>query len=198
VQGAVGAQYAASKGIKSAYVLHDKTAYGQGIAEYFQREAKKLGIKVLGFAGTEEKANFDSILTPILASKPQAIYFGGMFDQSAVLFKQARQKGYKGMFLSDDGFDSSDATKIGGASLLEGGGTCFSTVSGPASVYPGTAKFIADFKAKFGSEPQPFRGPVLRLRGAGAEGHRERRRRRGEKVAPKVGRRGRGSRLKGF
>jgi branched-chain amino acid transport system substrate-binding protein len=156
VQGAVGAQYAASKGIKSAYVLHDKTAYGQGIAEYFKREAETLGIKVLGFAGTEEKANFDSILSPILASKPQVIYFGGMFDQSAVLFKQARQKGYKGMFLSDDGFDSSDATKIGGAVLLDGAGTFYSTVAGPASVYPGTAKFITDFKAKFGAEPQPF------------------------------------------
>jgi branched-chain amino acid transport system substrate-binding protein len=156
VQGAVGAQYASSKGIKSAYVLHDKTAYGQGIAEYFQREAKKLGIKVLGFSGTEEKANFDSILTPILASKPQVIYFGGMFDQSSVLFKQARQKGFKGMFLSDDGFDSSDAAKIAGQALLDGAGTYYSTVSGPASVYPGTAKFVKDFKAKFGSEPQPF------------------------------------------
>jgi len=156
VQGAVGAQYAASKGVKSAYVLHDKTAYGQGIAEYYQREAKKLGIKVLGFEGTEEKANFDSILTPILAAKPQVIYFGGMFDQSSVLFKQARQKGFKGMFLSDDGFDSSDAAKIGGDVLLQGNGTYYSTVSGPASVYPGTAKFVADFKAKFGAEPQPF------------------------------------------
>ncbi len=156
VQGAVGAQFAASKGIQSAYVLHDKTAYGQGIAEYFKREAESLGIKVLGFAGTEEKANFDSILTPILASKPQVIYLGGMFDQAAVLFKQARQKGYKGMFLSDDGFDSSDAAKIGGEALLGGAGTFYSTVSGPASVYTGTAKFVADFKAKFGSEPQPF------------------------------------------
>jgi branched-chain amino acid transport system substrate-binding protein len=156
VQGAVGAQFAKKKGILSAYVLHDKTAYGQGIAEYFQREAKNLGIKVLGFAGTEEKANFDSILTPILSFKPGVIYFGGMFDQAAVLFKQARQKGFKGMFLSDDGFDGSDAAKIGGDALLQGGGTFFSTVSGPASVYPGTAKFIADFKAKFGAEPQPF------------------------------------------
>jgi branched-chain amino acid transport system substrate-binding protein len=156
VQGAVGASYAASKGIKSAYVLHDKTAYGQGIAEYFQRQAKTLGIKVLGFAGTEEKANFDSILTPILAAKPQVIYFGGMFDQSSVLFKQARQKGYKGMFLSDDGFDSSDAAKIGGDALLQGTGTYYSTVAGPASLYPGTAKFVADFKAKFNAEPQPF------------------------------------------
>jgi len=156
VQGAVGAQFAKQKGIKSAYVVHDKTAYGQGIAEYFKRESEKIGIKVMGFAGTEEKANFDSILTPILAARPEVIYFGGMFDQSAVLFKQARQKGYKGMFLSDDGFDSSDATKIGGKVLLDGKGTYFSTVSGPASAYPGTAKFQKDFKAKFGSEPQPF------------------------------------------
>jgi branched-chain amino acid transport system substrate-binding protein len=156
VQGAVGAQFAASKGIKTAYVLHDKTAYGQGIAAYFKLEAEKLGIKVLGFDGTEEKADFDSILTPILAAKPQLIYFGGIFDQCAVFFKQARQKGFTGMFLSDDGFDSSDAAKIGGQALLDGKGTYYSTVSGPASVYPGTAKFLKDFKAKFGAEPQPF------------------------------------------
>jgi branched-chain amino acid transport system substrate-binding protein len=79
-----------------------------------------------------------------------------MYGQAAVLFKQAREKGYMGMFLSDDGFDSSDAAKIGGAALLDGGGTFYSTVSGPASVYPGTAKFIADFKAKYNSDPQPF------------------------------------------
>ena len=156
VQGAVGAKFAQSKGIKSAYVLHDKTAYGQGIAEYFQKEAANLGIKILGFAGTEEKANFDAILSPILSAKPELIYFGGMFDQSAVLFKQARQKGYKGMFLSDDGFDSPDATKIGGEVLMQGAGTFFSTVAGPADAYPNTAKFITDFKAKFGNNPQPF------------------------------------------
>jgi branched-chain amino acid transport system substrate-binding protein len=156
VQGAVGAQYAFSKGIKSAYVLHDKTAYGQGIAEYFKRQAESLGIKVLGFEGSEEKANFDSILSPILASKPEVIYLGGMYGQASVLFKQARQKGYMGMFLSDDGFDSSEAAKIGGDALIKGAGTYYSTVAGPASLYPGTAKFVADFKAKFGSEPQPF------------------------------------------
>lgn len=156
VQGAVGAQFAASKGMKTAYVLQDKTAYGQGIAEYFKRQAEQLGIKVLGFEGTDEKANFDSILSPILRAKPDVIYFGGMAAQAAVVFKQAREKGYNGMFLSDDGFDSSDSAKIGGDALLKGAGTYFSTVSGPASVYPGTAKFIADFKAKFNHDPQPF------------------------------------------
>jgi branched-chain amino acid transport system substrate-binding protein len=156
VQGVVGADFAFEKGMKSAFVVHDKTAYGQGIAEFFKQEAEAKGMQVLGFEGTEEKANFDALLTPILAANPDVVYFGGMYGQAAVLFKQAREKGYMGMFLSDDGFDSSDAAKIGGQALLDGAGTFYSTVSGPAAVYPGTAKFIADFKAKFGSDPQPF------------------------------------------
>ncbi len=156
VQGQVGAQFANKKGIKTAYVIHDKTAYGQGIAEFFKAEAEKLGIKVLGFEGTEEKANFDAILSPILAANPEVLYFGGMYDQSNVLFKQAREKGYKGMYLSDDGYDSPESVKIGGKALLEGAGTYYSTVSGPASIYPGAAKFVSDFKEKFKSDPQPF------------------------------------------
>jgi branched-chain amino acid transport system substrate-binding protein len=156
VQGVVGADFAAAQSMKSAFVVHDKTAYGQGIAEFFKQEAEKKGIKVLGFEGTEEKANFDALLSPILAANPDVVYFGGMYGQAAVLFKQAREKGYMGMFLSDDGFDSSDAAKIGGQALLDGTGTFYSTVSGPAAVYPGTAKFVKDFKAKYGSDPQPF------------------------------------------
>lgn len=156
VQGVVGADFAAAQGITSVFVVHDKTAYGQGIAEFFKQESEAKGIKVLGFEGTEEKANFDALLSPIMAANPDMVYFGGMYGQAAILFKQAREKGYAGMFMSDDGFDSSDATKIAGQTLLDGKGTYYSTVSGPASVYAGTAKFITDFKAKYNSDPQPF------------------------------------------
>jgi branched-chain amino acid transport system substrate-binding protein len=156
VQGVVGADFAIGLGKKSVFVIHDKTAYGQGIAEFFKKRAEEKGLKVLGFEGTEEKANFDSLLSPIIAGNPDLVYFGGMYTQAAVLFKQARERGFAGTFLSDDGFDSSDASKIAGQTLIDGGGTYYSTVSGPASVYPGTAKFIADFKAKFNSDPQPF------------------------------------------
>jgi branched-chain amino acid transport system substrate-binding protein len=155
-QGAVGAQFAKAKGIKSVYVLHDKTTYGQGIAQFFQAEATAQGLKVLGFEGTTEKANFDPILSPALGAKPDMIYLGGMFDQWAVLIKQAREKGYTGMFFSDDGYDSPDSSKIAGDAQLAGGGTYYSTVSGPASAYEGTAKFQTDFKAKYNSDPKPF------------------------------------------
>ena len=156
VQGVVAAQFANSKGMKSAYVIHDKTAYGQGIAEFFKREAENLGMKVNGFEGTEEKANFDALLTPLLAANSDVVFFGGIYDQASVFFKQAREKGYKGMFLSDDGYDSPEAINIGGASLLDGSGTYYSTVAGPAKLYPGTAKFQTDFKAKYNADPKPF------------------------------------------
>jgi branched-chain amino acid transport system substrate-binding protein len=156
VQGVVGAQFANSKGMKTAYVIHDKTAYGQGIAEFFKVEAEKLGMQVVGFEGTEEKANFDAILAPVVAANPDILYFGGIFDQAAVLFKQAREKGIMGMFLSDDGFDSPESINIGGAGLLDGGGTFYTTVAGPAKLYPGTAKYQEDFKAKYGADPKPF------------------------------------------
>jgi branched-chain amino acid transport system substrate-binding protein len=156
VQGVVGADFALGHKIKSVFVIHDKTAYGQGIAEFFKQRALEKGMKVLGFEGTEEKANFDSLLSPILAGNPDLVYFGGMYPQASVLFKQARERGYMGMFLSDDGYDSLDAVKIGGKTLLDGSGTFYSTVAGPASLYPGTAKFIQDFKAKYTAAPQPF------------------------------------------
>jgi branched-chain amino acid transport system substrate-binding protein len=73
-----------------------------------------------------------------------------------VFFKQAREKGYTGMFLSDDGYDSPEAINIGGPALLEGGGLYYTTVAGPAKLYPGTAKFQQDFKAKYGADPKPF------------------------------------------
>lgn len=143
------------KAPKTAYAIHDKTAYGQGIAEFFQREFAKSG-QVVGFEGTEEKANFDAILAPLIAANPDVLFFGGIYDQASVLFKQAREKGFQGMLLSDDGYNSPEAVNIGGPTLLEGKGLYYTTVAGPAKLYPGTAKFQTDFKAKYGADPKPF------------------------------------------
>ncbi|HLC42682.1 MAG TPA: branched-chain amino acid ABC transporter substrate-binding protein [Methylomirabilota bacterium] len=153
VQGAVGAEFAKGLKVKNAYVIHDKTTYGQGVAEFFRDTAKKLGITILGFEGTEEKANFDSILTPIKARNPDLIYFGGIFNQAGTFFKQAREKGIRAKFLGPDGLDSPELAKIGGKAVV---GMHYTTVAGPASVYPEAKKFIADFKERFKHDPTPF------------------------------------------
>ena len=153
VQGAVGAEFAKSLKIKTAYVIHDKTTYGQSVAEFFRDNAKKLGIEILGFEGTEEKSNFDPILTPIRAKNPDLIYFGGIYSQGAPLFKQAREKGIKSKFLGPDGLDSSDLAKIGGDAVV---GMYYTTAAGPVAFYPKAKDFVKAYKERFKKEPQPY------------------------------------------
>jgi branched-chain amino acid transport system substrate-binding protein len=154
VQGVVGAKFAKEElKVKSAYLVHNKNQYGQGIAEFFQEWAKKNGINVMGFEGSEERANFDPILTPIKAKNPDLIYFGGEYPQAAPLFRQAREKGIKAKFMGPDGIDSTELLKLGGDAVV---GMHYTTVAGGVKEYPNAKKFAEDFKKKFGKDPEPF------------------------------------------
>jgi branched-chain amino acid transport system substrate-binding protein len=154
VQGVVGSEFAhTTLKAKTVYVVHDKTTYGQGVAEFFKADAAKKGMKVLGFEGTEEQSNFDPIITPIRAKKPDLIYFGGLYPQAAPFFKQAREKGLKSKFLGPDGLDSSDLTKIAGKAVV---GMYYTSVAGPVTVYPQAKKFAEEYKQKYGKNPEPF------------------------------------------
>jgi branched-chain amino acid transport system substrate-binding protein len=154
VQGVVGAEFAhGTMKAKSVYIIHDKTAYGQGVAEFFKADAEKKGMKVLGFEGTEEKSNFDPIITPLKAKNPDLIYFGGIYEQAAPFFKQAREKGVKAKFMGPDGMDSSDLTKIAGKAVV---GMQYTSVAGPVTVYPQAKQFADEYKKKFGKNPEPF------------------------------------------
>ena len=153
VQGPVGAEFAAGTlKTKTAYVLHDKTTYGQGVAEAFKKDLEKKGVKVIGFEGTEEKSNFDPLITPLKAKNPDLVYFGGIYDQGAPFFKQAREKGVKSKFLGPDGMDSSDFVKIGGKTVV---GTYYTTAAAPASS-PQAKQFGVEYKKKFGKNPEPY------------------------------------------
>src|SRR5216117_3725811 len=152
VQGVVGSEFAKSLNAKTVYVIHDKTPYGQGVAEFFRDDAKKKGLNVLGFEGTEEKSNFDPIITPIRARNPDLIYFGGIYDQGAPFFKQAREKGVKSKFMGPDGLDSSDFVKIGGKAVV---GTYYTTAAAPASSAQ-AKQFGEEYKKKFGKNPEPY------------------------------------------
>ena len=143
-------------GAKSVYIIHDKTAYGQGVAEFFRGAAEEDGLEVVAFEGTEETANFDAIVTPLVAAQPDVVFFAGIYNQAGVFFKQARDAGYEGTFMGTDGMDASDLADIAGDALTTGGGMYYTTVAGPASAYPKAATFAADYEAKFGAAPEPF------------------------------------------
>jgi branched-chain amino acid transport system substrate-binding protein len=154
VQGPVGARFAAQDlKLKSVYIVHDKTLYGQGVADNFRAEANKLGMKVLGYEGTEERANFAPIINPLKAKNPDLVYFGGIYHQGGLLLKQMREKGAKAAFMGPDGLDSSEMVKITGAQVV---GSYYTTVAGPPDSYPETAAFAKKFKQRFGKDVESF------------------------------------------
>jgi branched-chain amino acid transport system substrate-binding protein len=154
VQGVVGAEFSAKElGLKSVYVIHDKTAYGQGIAEFFRTSAEELGMEVLGFEGTEEQANFDSIITPIIAANPDMVYFGGIYSQGGVLLKQMREKGLDVPFIGPDGLDSSVFVELAGDAAVD---SYFTTTSVPPSLLPKVADFVTEYEAATGEQFQSY------------------------------------------
>lgn len=154
VQGPVGARFAAQElKAKSVYIIHDKTLYGQGVAENFRSEAKKLGIHVLGYEGTEERANFSPMIIPLKAKKPDVVYFGGIYHQGGLLLKQLREKGVNAKFMGPDGLDSAEMAKIAGRAVV---GSYYTSVAGPPSQYPESAAFAKKFKQRFGKEVESF------------------------------------------
>ncbi|MBI4524072.1 MAG: branched-chain amino acid ABC transporter substrate-binding protein [Deltaproteobacteria bacterium] len=154
VQGPVGARFAAQElKLKSVYIIHDKTLYGQGVADAFRDEVKKLGLKNLGYEGTEERANFSPIIIPMKARNPDLVYFGGIYHQGGLLLKQMREKGVKAVYLGPDGLDSSEMVKIAGQSII---GAYYTTVAGPIDAYPESAAFAKKFKQRFAKEVESF------------------------------------------
>src|SRR5580692_5940494 len=76
--------------VKSVYVLDDSGAFGVGVADTFQAQAEKKGIKVLGRDRLDPKAaDYTTILTKIKSLNTESIYFGGVSQAGVKLAKQA-------------------------------------------------------------------------------------------------------------
>src|SRR6185503_7839620 len=71
--------YADTLKVKSLYVLDDSGAFGVGIGNSFEAQAKKRGIKVLGRDQLNPKeTDYATILTKIKALNPEGLYYGGV------------------------------------------------------------------------------------------------------------------------
>lgn len=61
---------------KNVAVIDDSTAYGQGLADSFERTVKAAGVAVLGHEHTTDKdTDFNAILTNLKAKNPEYIFF---------------------------------------------------------------------------------------------------------------------------
>jgi len=109
IQGAEAAKYIKEKlGISKVAILHDGSAYGQGLVNVFKKDFEKLGGTITDYEGiTVGDKDFRAVLTKIAANKPQLLYFGGFQAEGALLVQQKDEVGLKDtIFFSDDGVKS--------------------------------------------------------------------------------------------
>lgn len=155
VQGPAGANYAKDNyGVKSVFVIHDKTTYGQGLADEFKKEAEKIGLKVLGYEGiTAGEVDFSAVLNKVAAVKPDLIYFGGMYPEAGLITKQARDKDISARVMGGDGLDSSEIVKIAGSDIV---GLTYTTAATDITKTPEGKAWADKYKQQFGKNVESY------------------------------------------
>ena len=117
IQAKRAADFSLSRQWSKVAVIHDKSDYGQSLAQDFANNVRAGGGTVLAFEGiTRGDKDFSPVLTKIKPSKPQLLYFGGMAAEGVLVVRQMKRVGLrKTIFLSCDGsYTEKDFIKAGG------------------------------------------------------------------------------------
>ena len=149
-QGSVMGKFAVEKlHAKKIVIVDDRTAYGQGLADQFEKAAKLAGGNVVAREYTTDHAtDFAAILTSIKAKQPDAIFYGGADTQSGPLAIQLKRLGLKAQLVSGEMTRTDSFLKLSGDA---GNGVIASLAGLPAEKTPGAAPLIERVKARFGA-----------------------------------------------
>ena len=142
---------------KSIAVIDDRTAYGQGVAEEFEKAAKAAGGTIVGHEFTTDKStDFNAILTKLKGTKPDVLFFGGMDAVAGPMLKQVKQLGMTVKFMGGDGLCTGELAKLAGDAIGEDMVVCAEAGGVDGDFKAPLEKFKADFKAKNGVEVQIY------------------------------------------
>jgi branched-chain amino acid transport system substrate-binding protein len=131
---------------QSIAVIDDRTAYGQGVADEFEKGVKASGGKVVGREFTNDKAtDFTAILTSLKAKKPDVVFFGGMDAVAGPMLRQMKQLGIEAKFMGGDGICSGELPKLAAGTMGDGQVVCAEA----GGVEGESKKSMESFKAKF-------------------------------------------------
>ena len=152
-QGLVAGAFLKEKfGKKRVAFLHDKTAYGKGLADATKAQFNKLGGKeVMYEAYTAQEKDYSAIVSKMKAARVDAFYVGGYHTEAGLMIRQAHEQGYKPQLISGDALVTDEFWKITGKA---GEGTLM-TFSPDPRKNPDAAPVVAKFRAQ-NYEPEGY------------------------------------------
>ncbi len=138
---------------KSIAVIDDRTAYGQGVAEEFEKAVKAAGGNLVGHEFTTDKAtDFMPILTTLKGKKPDIIFFGGMDAVGGPMMKQMKSLGIKAKFMGGDGICTNEMIKLAGDAMADGQVVCAEAGGVDGALKKGMDEFGVKFKKRFNDD----------------------------------------------
>ena len=152
-QGAFIASFIADKyrGKKIA-ILHDKSAYGKGVAVVVKDKLNAAGVNEILFEGINPgEKDYSAIVTKLKSAGADVVYFGGYHPEAGLIIRQANDQGYKPQLITPDSLATSEFWQISGPA---GEGVLFTFPTDPRRS-PAAAKAIEQFKAQ-GFNPEGF------------------------------------------
>jgi branched-chain amino acid transport system substrate-binding protein len=141
--------------VRKVAVLYIKNDYGSGLRSVFEQRFKELGGQVTASESyNQDDTDFRTQLTKIKGSSPERIYMPGYYKEMALILRQAKELGLQIPFRSVVTFEEPELMKLAGA---EAEGVVYSSpFYNPESSEQNVAKFVADFKKKYGRDPGIF------------------------------------------
>src|SRR5579863_262666 len=152
-QGAFIAHWIAEKykGKKIA-ILHDKSAYGKGLAQVVKDKLNAGGVTEIMFEGINPgEKDYTALVTQLKSAGAEFVYFGGYHAEAGLILRQAADQGAKFQLMTGDSIATSEFWAMSGPA---GEGTLFTFPTDPRRS-PNATKALEQFKAE-GFDPEGF------------------------------------------
>ncbi len=142
---------------KSIAVIDDRTAYGQGVADEFEKGVKAAGGATVGREFTNDKAtDFTAILTSLKAKKPDVVFFGGMDAVAGPMMRQMKQLGIEAKFMGGDGICTGELPKLAAGTMADSQVVCAEAGGVEGAAKKSMDDFYAAYKKKYNMDVQVY------------------------------------------
>jgi branched-chain amino acid transport system substrate-binding protein len=134
-------------------ILYDNDDYGRGLYEAFADKAEELGLRVIDQAYDRDTTDFRPQLQTIARRRPKAIVIGGLYQEAALIARQASELGLAIPIVGSDGVFSGKFIELAGPTAE---GTRVTTAFVFDDSDPAAQEFAEKIRARFDAEPDTW------------------------------------------
>jgi branched-chain amino acid transport system substrate-binding protein len=138
---------------KRVAIVHDKTTYGQGLADETRRAMAKGGLKDVLYDGVnKDDRDFTALISKLRQARPDLVFWGGLHDAGGLIVRQMRAQGMKAPLMGGDGITDDEFAAIAGP----GAAGTLMTFSPDPRTNPANKEIIELFRSQRMFEPHAY------------------------------------------